>query len=761
MAGFGIDTSGQVVLQQPDLTSTQSGLTLSGQQGQAIDTMGSARLTSEANVAEIAGALNARRQHDTGAATMEAVNKLAGGVLDKYVAEMQQQAYFDGAAQIVQGRTLKDVQKDQPWITRIFGPSASVKGAQAMTVLQAMNESQAQFMKDMPVLRTQGVDDVRQYLVNQAKQVNVGDPAVDNLIRTKMMENWQPMLELHAKQNYAFVQEQNVNAFGQLQISQGNALQATLKNGGADLNEDTTRAMREQTINSFQPLPGMDRAAYLKSIQGAATANLMQGNFAWFRVFKSSDAFRALDADQQAKLLTHQERYEQQWKSKARTEELGVQLGTLVAQANAGTMSPNELIAATRQINQQYAVSTGSETPLIDGKELGELIKGNVGAILRADERLDAKREKLAEKQDAETIKNMNTAHSITAFESGQGSAAWEFPKGDRQLAEQVFSQMYNTKASKDPATANDFLIKNFNNAAYVNQSVENQFTAGVRATVGQGYTDAFQTSYAQYKALRDRPGGDAAAAAYFGKYAKEMETYHAQVTVGVDPASAWHTAFMTAPDIKAGINRAGGVKEFRKQVDNAIDSHFGGFFNERPGLSPAARNYAYDIVAGDTSIRTQGTGWDVGKAAEVSLKASRLDQLGDNVYLRRDGENPVAATLRIPDDAFHKTWVATRDAVMEKVGAKGQEVQNVQRLPGDEINLVLAYVDKEGLPKTVIVNGNQIVEQYKKSFPFGNNAPKGSTLTQRINAGAYATPRQDQKAAAQSLIDSGLGTGD
>ncbi|BAP15841.1 internal virion protein [Ralstonia phage RSJ2] len=740
MAGFGIDTSGQVVLQQSTESGAAPALTLGGSMGAQTPSAGQAPQTSQGQIAEISAAVEQRRQHDTGAATMEAINKLSRGVLDPYVQAMQNEAYYNGAAQVVQGKTLMEVQEQQPWMTRIFGPSASVRGAQAMTVMKSLADAQTGFMTDMPKLRTQSTDDVRRYLVQQATRVNVGDPQMDNLIRSKMMENWQPMLELHAKENYKFVQEQNVNAFGQWHLSEGDALQATLKSGGNELSPETTKMMRERVLGGIERPAGMDETSYKKAIASSAQANLARGNFAWFRIFKGSQQFTSMDAADQTKMLDLQLRYENQWKNKAAAnEDIGIRSSVMLAKANAGLLSPNEVIAAARDFNNEWYATTGSESPFFTMQDLGSAIKGNVGAILKAQERQDAKLEKLSDEGKKAAAKDAQLAHIYRTFRAGQGSLAWQVPDGDKNLADGQFAMMYRNDAAGDPNKANELLVKNYQNAEYVNPLVSNQMLAGVRATA-DGYTDAFQSSYSAYAALRAAPGGVTTAAAYFGDYARQMAVYHDQVQSGVPAAEAWNTAFTKTPDIQAGIDRAGGRKQFADAVNGAIDDKFGGFFATK--LSDYARNLVYDNIANRTSANTIGTGFGIKEATEMAIAQSRVDKMDSDAYIRREGQLPVAQALNIPNDAMGKTWAHVRDTQLSAQGVDKSAIRSMQRLPGNDVAIAITYLDRKGVHRSLMITGEQLNSQYKADFPLkGENLNKGPNKSNSLKARAGTQP--------------------
>ncbi len=59
---------------------------------------------------------------------------------------------------MAQGQSLQQIESDQPWFTKIFGPSTTVRGAQAMSATTALTQAETQTLEDMQDLKQQSPD---------------------------------------------------------------------------------------------------------------------------------------------------------------------------------------------------------------------------------------------------------------------------------------------------------------------------------------------------------------------------------------------------------------------------------------------------------------------------------------------------------------------------------------------------------------------------------------------------------------------------
>lgn len=362
---FALDNTGNVVLQQPSATASGPQITLSG--GGA----GQAPVAPGGEFAQ-AAAVSAR--------TLDALNTLTQGALAPYVAAEQKRLYFDGMSQVVQGRSMLDIEKEQPWFTKIFGPSATVQGAQAMTALTAITQAQNEFMEQMPELRTQSPDDVRKFLVDQAVRIgNTGDPLVDGLVQSKLAEHWGPMLDTHTKQHFAWQQEDMGNKFVNMQVANGKLLQSTLHQQAGFVDPAAMQAEAQKFSDGLVKPYGMTDEAYGKYMASAARANLSNGNFEAYTALKNSgDAWNAIPMDARVQLENEEELWSQRALRKAPALQDITADQTKFSIALSQGVFPGEeadVLKLVDKMNADWKRRTGASTDMIDNAGRDRLLK--------------------------------------------------------------------------------------------------------------------------------------------------------------------------------------------------------------------------------------------------------------------------------------------------------------------------------------------------------------------------------------------------
>jgi len=362
-------TDNGVVLQQPGQSVPVPQTTLSG--GGA----GQAALAPGGEF-DLAG----QRAADMSVRAMEALNTMTQGALAPYVQAQQQKAYFDGMSQVVQGKALQDIEREQPWYTKIFGPSATVQGAQAMAALTAVSQAQSEFMEALPELRKQSPDAARQYLTEQAMRVaDTGDPLVNGIVQQKLVEQWSAMLSTHLKQHVAWRQEDAGEKFVALQTANGKLLQETLgQQGGFASPEQMQQEVAKFNEGLLRPV-GMEDGAWGKYLTTAAQSQLHAGNFAAYEAMKANpDVWQTIPAEARQAL----EDSEPTWVGRALRDapamtDITGDLSKFQLAVKQGWFPGNEenLHEAIDQFNAQFRTESGSNADMINNVERANLVE--------------------------------------------------------------------------------------------------------------------------------------------------------------------------------------------------------------------------------------------------------------------------------------------------------------------------------------------------------------------------------------------------
>ncbi|KDD18584.1 hypothetical protein L522_4165 [Bordetella bronchiseptica MBORD707] len=314
-----------------------------------------------------------------GAKTLDALNKLTQGALEPVIQAEQQRQYYEGMSAVAQGKSLLEIQKDQPWYTQIFGPSATVRGAQAMTLMSALDTAKADFLGAMPTLRTQPPDAVRKFLVDQVRQIgSTGDPGTDALVQAKLAEQWGPMLDLHTKQHVAYVQEQNVTAYGNGLVTAGDSYQQTLGMGAGFYTPEQVEQEKGRMLGAYAPIPGMTEDSWATTTAHGLQANLMRGNFGAYEAFKGSEWWQKLPLQARTQLERMQP-YAVQWAQRnapmfRQDVSDGAAMEVALSQGT-GPQSVEQLQTFLDQEDRRFMDSTGSSTPKYDNPARARLVK--------------------------------------------------------------------------------------------------------------------------------------------------------------------------------------------------------------------------------------------------------------------------------------------------------------------------------------------------------------------------------------------------
>ncbi|WP_198391507.1 hypothetical protein [Burkholderia ubonensis] len=244
---------------------------------------------------------------------IDTLNKLAGGMLQPYIDRQKKLQYAEGMAQAAQGKSLIEIENDQPWYTKLFGPDATTQGAQAFNMAAAMQDAQSQFMQAMPQLREKSPDQVRQYIVSKMGEVQPsGDPYFDAMVQQGLAEQLPKMLSAHMGQYMQFTQEQAYNGFTNLGASGGQALQDTLK-ANNNLTPDVVAQAHADYTNLLVKPDNMTTEAYQRGLRDTVLSNAQNGNWQAVRAIKDMPAWQEMPTQMRDNLEVQIPRLEREW----------------------------------------------------------------------------------------------------------------------------------------------------------------------------------------------------------------------------------------------------------------------------------------------------------------------------------------------------------------------------------------------------------------------------------------------------------------
>jgi hypothetical protein len=523
MAGvnFSLNSDGGVVVQQ-QTSGGGSSTTFSG---------GGSDTPSQTNIGQ--GGFNSADIASMGRTAfsgIDTLNKLTQGLIQPYIDRAKKEQYAEGMSQAAQGKSLIQIQNDQPWYTQIFGPDATVQGAQMYNVNAAMNDAQTQFMQAMPQLREKSPDQVRAYVVGKMADVPAtGDQYTDAMIQQKLAEQLPQMLSQHMQQYVQYTQEQNYKSFTNMGTSAAKAMQATLQANPAPTDDDIASAHAAYNANLVKP-DGMTQESYDRALKDITLSNAMNGNWQGVRAVQQTPGWAQMDPLQKAELTDKIPLLEAQAASKnpayaqdlTSAEALQFNMTKGVSPYASTEAGHAAAITAMTDINSAYAQKYGDATaPFPPSKQRAVLEQMDMNNQRQYLSGLKAQQKQLNFDQAQTLVSNAWTGN---APESLKGIP---IPEGAQV---QQLNAMYDHTVQQDPnspdaqsfwahASANahdsDFIVPKLKGMI--------QSTTGTMFD-GNGPATSQQMALVQdARLLRNGPGGVDAVKAYYGDHAEAM----------------------------------------------------------------------------------------------------------------------------------------------------------------------------------------------------------------------------------------------
>ncbi|APL99499.1 internal virion protein [Aquamicrobium phage P14] len=475
--------------------------------------------------------------------------------LAKDLKQNQDKALWEGLVAARGGKSVEEIEKEQPWYSKIFGPSHFVMGAQYYTAQRNLAEWELETLKSMNELRKVDPSQVGQVLNESAQQFMTGSPATNAMIQATMIQKAGPLVDMHLKQRYEYLQRQAMQAQYDSFDRNSQVFEEYAKQYSRL--SDTERAdpksslgyaeARKNLVEQMAMPPGQDPKASEQQLESMILGAAQQGRFHTVNMIRDTGLLSLLPADKQKSIEDAVERYEQRHLRKHAALELAPDLIAWAANSATGQVSALESLTEAQRINKMAEGQTGISYPVITVPEIMSQSTSAATQYLRATERAA---DKLYEKQqkaaDAEA-KAAAEAETMTMLVSmvaqGKGGEASVLPGITTDKVDQALRAAYFAEGAND-ATKNQILIANAHDG-FISPSIRDSLQNRVRMARGETYTESFGKSYEVWKQLNDTPGGGGgAAAAYFEDEHIRMLAFDSALKAGISREEAFKRTF-------------------------------------------------------------------------------------------------------------------------------------------------------------------------------------------------------------------------
>lgn len=650
--------------------------------------------------------------NEQGDKTAAALFGFAETMLKPVAQELAARKFLEGVQRAASGEALTEIVNEQPWYSKIFGPSSAVEGARQYSLDAQAAKFDAAVQQAMPSLRNTSPDELPGIIQKMSKEFETGDPATDTQLGLRLTKVLPNLIQQHTREYYKAQQEhaanQRFDAWQQLATS----LQATVTAGNMASEDD--KLLRQANLLQALQLPeGVDADSWKQSL-GTFTASLAEaGQFHALKTVQDSGVLGNLSPEKRLTLERQIRTFKKQAAQDAQ-ESYSEQLVSIRAKATLGEFkSGKEVLDAFRAVNEDYAKRTGNDEPVIPRSTQAGTAMTALQALL-AYQREGAKAVKAAE-SEVESLQRAGALLQTGTYNQAVTAAKAEGVK-ESVVAEAARMQFL---AQPDVKSQAAWLIKSGIDGGYVS-SIKDDIQA--RLGMAQDAKDAnFVQSYQLYRELIEQHptqgGANKALLAYFGAQdIKRLQVFH-DALGGQSLADAGDRAFALSQ--QAIVNpsytfKKDELKDVRGQIDTRIR---GNDFMPKNAVSLAGNEAGYfDAPKPMTGASMQiieaslANHWDVAKsvnkadpfaAAFAAAEQSGLEVYGRYAWHNGRGRESLERKLTYPQSGLPltKPMIATGLNIVVE-----QKMQAMYGGDADDV-LVLRGADGPDGQPTFILN--------------------------------------------------------
>lgn len=617
-----------------------------------------------------------------GQATADFVMKMADKYVGQQVQQKQQQMYLAGMQRVATGEALADIKKDDPPFASIFGPTATIRGAQAMASMTKVDEFATDVYRQMPELAKMDPSQAGKRIAAGMNQHMTGDADVDIAIQSKITQQLPALMKVQAKANYEYVQNESARQFtGMINASATTIQGAALGLARGTTNEADFDQAKYTTLSSLAQPQGMDDKTYRKTIKEVAVNQMAQGNHYLDRWMnervggKPSFYESVLSADDQTDIIKARQQAET-----ATAQQYGFnQYGAYIAELSgkAAGMSPAAIQQRVLQINDQYMKETGSSSGIITMKDAMSMQKSSYQRAFRlGDQRNLAEYKEGLRTASDQAKQNATIASAMSMLEGGMG----KFTQASGVKGPEVDAiawQSFGTKlAQQGPDVAAKYIVDNYNHGnTYVNPQLQSMMQEPFRQLAGGGPIGAeFDRAQQIYSSLISQPDGQTTADAYLGAdNAIRMEQYNRYIRTGALSKSEAQQAVWGKPLIKnPSITSADNVAVMDKALNElGKKGGAGSWLAGVAGMDETNKSILRTAAGADMQSFMDNLGMSPEAAAKRAMPAvlRKVDILGPAVVRKAPGQASLAEAIGSNQEDAGKAFFETAQIMAREQG--------------------------------------------------------------------------------------------
>lgn len=301
--------------------------------------------------------------NEQGDKTAAALFGFAETMLKPVAQEVAARKFLEGQQRAASGEALTQIVNEQPWYSKIFGPSSAVEGARQYSLDAQAAKFDAAVQQAMPSLRNTSPDELPGIIQKMSKEFQTGDQATDvqlGLRLTKVLPN---LIQAHTREYYKAQQEHAYNQ--RFDAAQQNATSLQIVSQDPMASEDDKQLRQANFLQGYTLPNGVDPESHKQFVATSLASLAEAGQFHALNTAMQAGVASMLPPEKRLQL----ERQLTQFKKAAARDAIDSyteQLVTIQAKAaNNEFASGKEVLDALNAINEDYAKRTGNDEPVV------------------------------------------------------------------------------------------------------------------------------------------------------------------------------------------------------------------------------------------------------------------------------------------------------------------------------------------------------------------------------------------------------------
>lgn len=434
------------------------------------------------------------------------------------LARVRQKRMWDGFVAARSGQTLEDIHNEQPWYSRVFGPTNYEIGAQGYKVMESVSNMETDLVTRMPELRKLGPEAMAEEFNRMTQASMTGNVFADSLMQKNFMDRAGPLMDLHTKERSAWQQDSLMKAQYASNSANSSAFQVmsqrTAMLGGsrpADAGEADRLAQSQLSLldglaPSLYQTDESYKAAVTNFVRGAADRN----EFYTLKFLDQNGVLAALGADAELDLRS----YIDGKKSEARTNYIDQNPGvaermaqiSLYASEGIGAKPSQSMIDET---NAGFQAATGSDDGLYSGAQTASIMAQSAGSHIRAQEALLNARRARDEAANTDALKRAaadeDARAAVTSWQGGTFAQTVNLPGVNKAELQAHATQSWMGRHAANRPGALSELVRNANvGRGHVLPGVKEHYNTQSRAVLQAEANDAGRALFDEWRELKN-----------------------------------------------------------------------------------------------------------------------------------------------------------------------------------------------------------------------------------------------------------------